>query len=73
MIETPAMTPITIPAIAPPEREDPEELTAAAVVDLFVVVVAEVSVEDAEDVDVEVAVVTVGVEEGTLLSVTAAP
>lgn len=72
----PAMTPITIPAIAPPDREDPDEAAAAVVDDVAVaVVVGEVSVEDVEVVmEVAVVEVVVGVgdadEEGTELSVT---
>lgn len=80
MIAMPAMTPTTIPAIAPPEsEEDPDdEAAAAAVVDVDVdvaVAVGEVSVEEVEVV-MEVAVVEVGVgvgvadEEGSPLSMT---
>lgn len=74
----PAMTPTTIPAIAPPESEDPDEDAAAAAVVVGVdvaVVVGDVSVEEVEVV-MEVAVVEVGVgvgdadEEGSPLLVT---
>lgn len=79
MSAMPAMTPITIPAIAPPESEDPDEeaVAAAGVVDVDVaVVVGEVSVEEDVVVVIEVAVVEVGVgvgdadEEGSPLLVT---
>lgn len=76
MMDNPARTPITIPAIAPPDSEDPDdEVVAAAAVDVAAaVVVGEVLVKGDVEVVKDVAVVGVGVsdadEEGSPLSMT---
>lgn len=57
MMATPPKTPITMPAIAPPEREDEEPLPAApGFVDVDVEVAVGVDDVDVEVVDVEVEV-----------------